>query len=90
MAIKEIDFRKLKEIEEKLDTTIARINKMQNNVFEKQLIDNADFIQLMKISSSTAKNWRNKVIIPYTQIENKIYYKTEDIQRLIDKHYKSF
>ncbi|NLP59228.1 helix-turn-helix domain-containing protein [Lutibacter sp. B1] len=90
MAIKEIDKTKLKEIENKLEATIKRLDKLQTSILVKQLIDNADFIQLMQISNSTAKNWRNKGLIPYAQIENKIYYKIEDIQALIEKHYKSF
>ncbi|WP_372745283.1 DNA-binding protein [Lutibacter sp.] len=80
----------LREIEIKLDETIKRLNKIQKNVFNSEIIDNADFIQLMQISSSTAKNWRNKGIIPYSQIENKIYYKIEDIQIMLDIHYRSF
>ncbi|MCF6182128.1 helix-turn-helix domain-containing protein [Lutibacter sp.] len=66
------------------------VTKLQSNILEKQIIDNADFIQLMQISNSTAKNWRKKGIIAYAQIENKIYYKIEDIQAMIEKHYKSF
>jgi hypothetical protein len=90
MAIKEIDKLKLKEIENKLELTIKKLDKLQGSILEKQIIDNADFIQLMQISNSTAKNWRNKGLIAYAQIENKIYYKIEDIQVMIEKHYKSF
>tara|TARA_R110001583_G_scaffold143023_1_gene295140 strand:- start:2664 stop:2936 length:273 start_codon:yes stop_codon:yes gene_type:complete len=89
MAIKEIDTIKLKEIENKLELTIKKLEKLQSSILEKQIIDNADFIRLMQISSSTAKNWRNKGIISYSQIENKIYYKIQDIQLMIDKHYRS-
>ena len=80
---------KLKEIEIKLEETIKRLNRIQNNPFNAEIIDNADFIQLMKISSSTAKNWRNKGVIPFTQIQNKFYYKIEDIQLMLNTHYKS-
>ena len=90
MAIKEIDNLKLKEIENKLELTIKKLEKLQSSILGKQIIDNADFIQLMQISSSTAKNWRKKGIIAFSQIENKIYYKIEDIQLMLDKHYKSF
>jgi len=88
MAIKEIDKLKLKEIENKLELTIKKLEKLQSSILEKQIIDNADFIQLMQISSSTAKNWRKKGIIAFSQIENKIYYKIEDIKAMIEKHYK--
>lgn len=86
----EIKIAQLKEIEIKLEETIKRLNKVQKNVFNQEIIDNADFIQLMQISSSTAKNWRNKGLIAYSQIENKIYYKIADIKTMLQKHYKSF
>ncbi len=77
----------LKEIQDKLDILTTKINRLQKNKLENQIIDNADFLQLMNISNSTAKNWRNKGIIPYSQIENKFYYKVVDIQRLLDDNY---
>jgi len=80
----------LKKIQEQLEFTIKRIDKIQKDKLQKQIIDNADFIQLMNISNSTAKNWRKKGIIAYSQIENKIYYKIADIQLLLNKHYFPF
>ena len=90
MSIKEIDKSRLKEIENKLEITIKKLDKLQGSILEKQIIDNADFIQLMQISNSTAKNWRNKGLIAYSQIGNKIYYKIEDIQLVLDKYYRPF
>jgi len=80
----------LKEIQNKLDILITKINRLQKNKLENQIIDNADFIQLMNVSNSTAKNWRNKGVIPYSQIESKFYYKVVDIQKLLDDNYFSF
>ena len=82
--------RELKEIKEKLDIITKKINKLQSNKLDNVIIDNADFLQLMNISNSTAKNWRNKGIIAYSQIESKFYYKVADIQMLLDLHYHSF
>lgn len=89
MNIQEISSVKLREIEIKLDETIKRLNKIQKDVFKSKFIDNSDFIRLMQISSGTAKNWRNKGIIPYSQIENKFYYKIIDIQDVLNKYYKN-
>ena len=77
----------LQNIQEKLDKLTIKINKLQSNKLDQQIIDNADFIQLMNISNSTAKNWRKKGIIPYSQIESKFYYKLSDIQKIIDENY---
>lgn len=77
----------LREIQEKLEVLSNKINKIQKEKIELQIIDNADFIQLMNISNSTARNWRNKGIIAYSQIENKFYYKVVDIHKLLDDNY---
>ena len=79
--------RELKEIQEKLKILNSKVQAIQKNKLENHIIDNADFIQLMKISNNTARNWRNKGIIPYSQIENKIYYKVVDIEKLLDDNY---
>ena len=80
----------LKEIQEKLDMLTKKINKLQSNKLDNVIIDNADFLQLMNISNSTAKNWRNKGIIAYSQIESKFYYKVADIKLLLENNYSNF
>ena len=90
MYIKEFSNTKLREIEENLIQLNKRVAKLQKDLFNSKFIDNSDFIRLMQISSSTAKNWRNKGIIPYSQIENKFYYQITDIQNVLYQHYKSF
>ena len=80
----------LKEIQAKLEALSSKIDKIQKDKLQAQIIDNADFIRLMNISNSTSKNWRKKGIIAYSQIENKIYYKIEDIKLLLKSHYHSF
>jgi hypothetical protein len=51
------------------------------------LLDNADILQLFKISKETASNWRAEGILPFLQIKGKIYYSLLDIHKLIDKSY---
>lgn len=52
------------------------------------LLDNADFIQLFKISAKTAQNWREEGLIEYAQVKGKIYYSLKDIQSFIQRHRK--
>lgn len=80
--MKEYSIGKIKVIEERLEQTIQKLEKLQKQAGIEPFIDNSDFIRIFKISNSTAKNWRSKGVIPYVQIENKIYYKTEDIREL--------
>ena len=53
------------------------------------ILDNADILQIFKISSKTAANWREDNILPYSQIKGKIYYRLSDIHKIIDQNYKS-
>lgn len=53
-----------------------------------EIIDNADFIQLMKISKRTAQAWRDEGKISFSQVGGKIYYKMSDVNGLLDKNHK--
>ena len=53
------------------------------------LLDNADFIQLFKISAKTAQTWREEGLIEYAQVKEKIYYSLKDIQAFINRHRKN-
>ena len=49
--------------------------------------NNQEFMKLMDISKRTAQDWRDKKIIGYFQIGNKIYYRLSDIQALLNENY---
>ena len=74
----------------RLDAINKRLNENDKNPKE-AFVDNADFLQLMKISKRTAQNWRDEGKISFSQIGGKIYYKLSDVESLLQKHYiKSF
>ncbi|HLW07761.1 MAG TPA: helix-turn-helix domain-containing protein [Marinilabiliaceae bacterium] len=67
------------------------VNKLENSITkdpELVLLDNADLLQLFKISHKTAQNWRDNKVIAFSQIGNKIYYRLSDIKKLLDANYK--
>ena len=41
----------------------------------------------MKISKRTAQTWRDEGKISFSQVGNKIYYKLNDVEELLKKHY---
>ena len=87
--MKEYSIREIKAIEERLEQTIQKLDKLQKQAGIEPFIDNSDFIRIFKISNSTAKNWRSKGLIAYCQIENKIYYKKIDIEKLLLNNYNT-
>ena len=46
-------------------------------------LDNQDVCQILKISPRTLQTLRQNGTLAYSQIEHKIYYKPEDIERII-------
>ncbi len=56
---------------------------------EDVFFDNQEFMQLMNISKRTAQEWRNKKVIEFSQVGNKIYYRLSDIQKLLNNNYNS-
>jgi hypothetical protein len=53
------------------------------------LIDNVDFMQLLRISTRTAQKIRSSNLIPFAQIGRKVYYKMTDVTQLIETHYRT-
>ena len=54
---------------------------------EDVFFDNHEFMILMNISKRTAQKWRNKKIIEFSQVGNKIYYRLSDIKKLLNENY---
>lgn len=80
----------LKNIEQRLEELTELVTKKQQRIFEKVIIDNEEFQRLFKISPGTAANWREQGLIAYSQINNKIVYKIEDINKMLDANYRPF
>ena len=80
----------LDNIENRLETLTNLIIKKQEKFFDKVFIDNDEFQRLFKISPGTAANWREKGLIAYSQMNNKIVYKIEDINIMLDNNYRPF
>jgi hypothetical protein len=51
-------------------------------------IDNDAFIELMRISSRTAQNWRDDGKIGFSKEGQKIYYRMSDIEKFLEHHHR--
>lgn len=71
-------------------TEISDLKTMiQSSPWNRQpIIDNFEFMSLMKISKRTAQDWRDKGMITFSQVGNKIYYRMEDIEQMVKNHQK--
>jgi hypothetical protein len=75
--------------QEQFDTIMNRIDEIKTEIKgntksnSDDFVDNADFIQLMKISKRTAQAWRDEGKIAFSQVGGKIYYKMSDVNELV-------
>ena len=52
-------------------------------------IDSQDVMQKLHVSVRTLQSWRTNGLLPYSRINNKIYYRKSDILTLLNKYYIS-
>ena len=52
----------------------------------KPIYNDKEFCELMGISKATSKAWRKEGKIIYSLIGNKLYYTTDNINKLLDNH----
>lgn len=74
-------------LEKQISFIVKKMKQKDNQNPDKIFFDNQEFISLMNISKRTAQEWRNKEIINFSQIGNKIYYRLSDIMNLLNENY---
>ena len=52
-------------------------------------LDITETAQWLKVSPRTLQNYRDQELLPYSQIKGKIYFRLQDLQEFLMKHYKS-
>lgn len=70
----------LENVCEKLETKIEKIES------QKKIYSNEDLCKLLGVSKRTCQSWRNRNMIDYHQVGNKIYYTWENIQKFLEKY----
>lgn len=73
----------------KLMESMKLIRRSAKNILEEKYIINEDFLIIMNISKRTAQTWRDLRLIGHSQIQKKIYYLLEDVERLLKSNYIS-
>ena len=77
----------LKRLDEQVALIVAKLKIGSKSALEDVFFDNQEFMLLMNISKRTVQEWRNKKIIEFSQVGNKIYYRLSDIKKLLDENY---
>ena len=71
---------------DKIEELNLRLQPYAQHVKDR-IIDNDDFLSIMKIASRTAQRWRDQGKISFSQVGAKIYYTQEDIEAFLKSHY---
>ena len=72
------------------DLSAEELDKLIEHTFLEDWIDNQDVMRLLHISARTLQTMRTNGTLPYTRISNKIYYRRQDIQRILADNYTMF
>ena len=79
----------LKRLDEQVALIVAKLKIGSKSNPEDVFFDNQEFMLLMNTSKRTAQEWRNKKIIEFSQVGNKIYYRLSDIKKLLNDNYNT-
>lgn len=82
----------VEEIKKQNDAVIGILTEKRVITNPSEIIyDNADVLQLLKISQRTLAGWRAKGIITYSKIEGKLFYTQADILECLNRNkYEKF
>ena len=50
-------------------------------------LDNQDVMQLLNVSKRTLQMYRDESLIAFSQVGNKMYYKTTDVEQFLKNNY---
>ena len=90
MEVITIDSSAFMQIMEKLKSLEEKFTELKNKAgspLKEKWLDNSEVMQLLKISRRTLQMYRDESMIAYSQVGNKIYYKTVDIESFLAKNY---
>lgn len=77
----------LEKIEERMETLENILRIKSENEINSQWIESVKIPKLLGISQKTWQTYRDKRLIPFSQIGSKIFVKREDLENFMKAHY---
>lgn len=90
MEIVCIDKKTFDEIRERfceLEKKVIRVCRPVEDLGLKKWLDNQQVCEILRISKKALQSYRDRGLIPFTRIKHKIFFKPEDVQRLLESNY---
>ena len=82
------EFKELLEATEKIKINIQQnVLKSKPSILGESFMDNNEVCEMLRISSRTLQDYRDKGLISFYKLEGKIIYKLSDIEKMLEKYY---
>lgn len=85
MGLKIIDERVLEKIRQLVRRLYERSRELVPKPAHAEWLDNQEARLLLDVSPRTLQSYRDRGVLPYSQIGHKCYYKLSDIKQLLEK-----
>ena len=69
------------------DLSDEELDKLIEHTFLEDWIDNQDVMNILHITTRTLQSLRSNGTLPYSRINGKIYYRRQDIQKILADNY---
>ncbi len=66
-----------------IEEKVATLYRKQTDVGLKTWLDNQDVCQTLGITKRTLQTYREKGLLPFSRIRHKVFYKPEDVEKLL-------
>lgn len=83
MELKIIEGKTFDRLKQCLAELLERSSRLNRSSVKDEWWDNQDVCRLLGISLRTLQTYRDKGLLPYSQVGHKCYYKAEDIARFM-------
>lgn len=74
-------------LQKSINDLLTQFSGVRLKVNPEAWYDNQEFMQMMFISKRTAQHYRDSKIVSFSQVGNKIYYKGDDIIKMLESNY---
>lgn len=89
ITIEEEAFKLLVAKIENLEKRFEQIVNKASCPTKERWLDIQDVLQILKCSRRHLQNYRNEGKLPFSQIGQKIYFKSSDVEHFLEKNYKN-
>lgn len=72
---------------ETMRTDISKMVKTHSQILTEEWIEKDKVMAILKIKERKLQTLRDNGTLPFSQIDGKFYYKTSDVEALLNKHY---